>query len=254
MRYQLFSYKNQKEMAIASARFLATMINGFISSGGEVKIVLSGGNTPKLTYGLMSKERIRENIDWKKVFFFWGDERYVPPTHRESNFRMTWNIFLSKLPDIRDNLFPIPTYLDTPEECAVEYEKILKKFFMRREKVGGYPVFDIFLLGVGVDGHIASLFKNKDLEQKDKRWVIATEAPSKYKVRDRITMTLPVINNSRNCVVLISGDEKRNIVERIKGSISKSHELKSEEHIPVLSLKPSGDIYFFSSLSIESGS
>ena len=249
MRYQLFLYNNQKEMAIASARFLATMIKGFINTTGEAKIVLSGGNTPKLTYGLLAKERIRDSIDWEKVFFFWGDERYVPHNHRESNFRMAWSIFLSKLPNIGKNVFPIPTDLDTPEECAVEYEKTLKKFFIKREKVGGYPVFDIILLGVGADGHIASLFRNEDLEGKDRRWVIATEAPLKYTVRDRITMTLQVINNSKNCIILISGDEKKMVVEKIKALISKRIEPTKEESFPVMHLKPSGDVYIFTSTS-----
>ncbi|MCX5896297.1 MAG: 6-phosphogluconolactonase, partial [Proteobacteria bacterium] len=180
-------------------------------------LVLSGGTTPGLLYkGLASPPYIQQ-MPWASTHLFWGDERFVPAGHTESNFSLAYNTLISKVPLPQQNIHRIETGMKRPEDAADAYEKNLREFFedpciteIRQEK---FPRFDLILLGVGTDGHTASLFPCDEVLKETKRWVTAVPAPACPPLVPRITLTLPVINNADCVVFLISGSEKIKVVQ-----------------------------------------
>jgi 6-phosphogluconolactonase len=186
---------------------IALLLNEFIKIRGTSTIVLSGGETPKNIYQYLGSN-FAEKVDWNKIYFFWGDERCVGPDDEDSNYRLAKINLLTKIPVPEKNKFRILGELE-PHEASEDYERKLKKFFFG-EKL---PSFDIVLLGIGNDGHTASLFpKGKALKIED-RWV--TEDYIEKLKSWRVTMTLPVFNNSKNILFIASGREKSNIINKI---------------------------------------
>jgi 6-phosphogluconolactonase len=169
---------------------------------GYFAVALSGGTTPVPFYrALAAKEGIR---GWDKTHVFLADERFVPATDPESNYRMIRETLLEAV-DIPDsNLHPVPTDLPDPGPAAEKYERDLKVFFRLRK--GDLPVFDLILLGLGADGHTASLFPLSDA-LKERKSLAVPVSPGGGK-RDRVTLTLPVINSARNILFLVRGREK----------------------------------------------
>jgi 6-phosphogluconolactonase len=146
----------------------------------------------------------RNSLPWEETFFFWGDERHVPPTDADSNYRMADEAMLSKIPVAAGNVFRVPA--ENPEASAVadEYEKTIQKFF--ELKPGDFPRFDLILLGMGPDGHTASLFPGTEALKEKSRLVVANYV-EKLKA-SRLTLTLPVLNAARNVAFLVSGADK----------------------------------------------
>lgn len=175
-----------------------------ISERGICSLVLSGGSTPAPVYTALARLGTEQNLDWEKMAVFWGDERCVPPTHPDSNYRMARETLLDHLPILPENVFRMMGELD-PETAATDYEGVLNAFFHQREKR-----FDILLLGLGSDGHTASLFPGIDGLHETQRWVI----PNRYPYSDtwRISLTYPAINQSRYIFFLVSGDAKAEVV------------------------------------------
>ena len=166
-------------------------------------IALSGGSTPKGLFNLLANNA-RNVLPWDQTYFFWGDERHVPPTDSESNFRMADETMLSKIPVAAANVFRIKTENPDAAAAAADYEESLQKFFDL--KAGEFPHFDLILLGMGPDGHTASLFPGTDALQEKSRLVVANWV-EKFKTH-RITFTLPVLNAARNVAFLVSGIDK----------------------------------------------
>jgi 6-phosphogluconolactonase len=166
-------------------------------------VALSGGSTPKNLYTLIAANA-SANLPWDQMFFFWGDERHVPPNDAESNYRMAKEALLSKVPIPPANIFPVPT--DNPDASAVAdaYEQTVQKFFGLAP--GAFPRFDLILLGMGPDGHTASLFPETAALQEKSRLVVANWV-EKLKT-SRITFTLPVLNAARLVAFLVSGIDK----------------------------------------------
>lgn len=173
-------------------------------------ISLAGGSTPKGLYERMARPDFAQNFPWRKTHFFWGDERFVPETDRRSNYKMTLEALLSKVPVPAENIHAVNTSLSSPAAAADDYERQLKIFF--KTAPGKFPAFDLVLLGLGEDGHTASLFPgDAALEITDR-----LSAPAKLETPEpRITLTYPVLNNAKNIVFLVSGESKKKILEEV---------------------------------------
>jgi 6-phosphogluconolactonase len=177
---------------------------------GRFTIALSGGSTPKSLYNLLATNA-KSVLPWDRMFFFWGDERHVPPTDPESNYRMAEQTMLSKIPVAAGNVFRIPAENPDAAAAAEAYQKTLQKFFALEP--GQWPCFDLILLGLGPDGHCASLFPGTAALQEKSRLVVANWV-EKFKTY-RITFTLPVLNAARSVVFLISGTDKADALRAV---------------------------------------
>jgi 6-phosphogluconolactonase len=205
--------KNSDEVSLAAAEeFLRLAMEG-VERKGIFTVALSGGSTPRGLYSLLGSEAysFKDQVPWDKIHFFWGDERYVPQDHPDSNFRMVQETLLSKVPVIHDNVHPVNTGTPDAEMAARDYEKILRKFFeLKHEDV---PQFDLILLGMGQDGHTASIFPETDAVKENNMIVISVSDDS-VKI-PRITVTPPVINNALNIIFLVTGREKSLVLQKI---------------------------------------
>lgn len=173
-----------------------------IRTSSRFTVVLAGGSTPKALYRLLSSNEFSEKIDWSKVSFFFGDERCVPPDHPDSNYRMAKENLFDRLGTAPENIFRWSTEKSTAEDAAADYETTIKEFFPE----DSLPQFDLILLGLGADGHTASLFPYSPALKELSR--IAVANPVEKLGADRLTLTFPVINNAANIIFLISGNEK----------------------------------------------
>ena len=162
-------------------------------------LALSGGNTPRPLYHLLATE-YRHRVEWNRVHLFWGDERYVPPDHPASNFRMARESLIEPLRIPSANVHAMPVEESSPERAAELYEGHLREFF------GTMPRFDLILLGMGADGHTASLFPSTPALAERKRWVTVGEAPTEPRIR--LTLTLPVLNAGKCVYFLVTGIDK----------------------------------------------
>lgn len=179
-----------------------------IALDGRFSIALSGGSTPKMLFELLATEPYRSRIDWTKVEIFFGDERCVPPDHRESNYRMAREALLSKVPIPGDNVYRMRGEID-PQEAAKEYGELLKEKF-------GDAGLELILLGMGDDGHTASLFPGTQAVDETKHRVVANYAEHSTTGRSwRITMTAPFINQARNILILVVGAGKARPVSEV---------------------------------------
>ena len=180
-----------------------------IFSSGTCHIALSGGSTPKSLYALMATAEWKGQFQWDHIHFFWGDERCVPITHPDSNYAMVERELLSKVPVPAKNVHRFPVELNEPDAIAAEYEKELKELF----GANGVPRFDLILLGLGENGHTASLFPHCPALHETKRLVVAdwVEEVKSH----RLTFTVPLINAARQIVFLISGAGKAQVLKDV---------------------------------------
>ncbi len=193
----------------AAATEFAGLASQAVQTNGKFSVALSGGSTPKSLYSLLASGSI-PNIPWDKIFFFFGDERCVPPDHPDSNYRMARETGLfAKLPD--DHVFRVHTEETDPDNAARAYEQTLQQFFELQP--GEFPRFDLVLLGLGPDGHTASLFPGTAALNEHTRLVVANWVDKFHAYR--ITFTLPVLNGSACVMFLASGAEKSNIVREV---------------------------------------
>ena len=174
-----------------------------VAERGRFTIALSGGSTPKGLFNLLATNA-RTVLPWDRMFFFWGDERHVPPTDPDSNYRMADETMLSKIPVAAGNVFRMAAENPDAAAAAEAYEKTLQKFFALQP--GQFPRFDLILLGMGPDGHTASLFPGSAGLQEKSRLVIANWV-EKFKTH-RLTFTLPVLNAAACVTFLVSGIDK----------------------------------------------
>lgn len=176
---------------------------------GRFVAALSGGNTPKKLYELLAQPYFRDRIPWAETYLFWGDERCVPPHHPESNFGAVQKALLSRVPVPSSHVFRVPGEMP-PAEAARSYESNLKSFFKLEYTA---PEFDLILLGVGEDGHTASLFPGTEAVKEKNRWVVSSRVPSA--AMDRVTFTFPLINAARRILFLCSGVGKSTILKEV---------------------------------------
>jgi len=175
-------------------------------------LALSGGKTPRSLYALLAGE-YSSDISWERVHLFWSDERCVPQESKDSNFAMAYKALISQVPLPSQNVHRIPAEINPPEKAAGNYERMMQKFFKPEEE--DFFLFDAMILGVGEDGHTASLFPGSSALVEKNHWVLAVNAPSSFSPQQRITLTLPLINRSRSIFFLASGTKKRGVVREI---------------------------------------
>lgn len=180
---------------------------------GLFTIALAGGSTPRNLYQLLANEQepYRAQLCWEKMYFFWGDERHVSPDHPDSNYRMVSEELLSKVSVPLKNVHRIKSEIADADEAARHYENTIREFF--RLGKGQLPRFDLILLGMGLDGHTASIFPNSDVINEKELLVVA---PWIEKLKSyRITLTPPVLNNAASVIFLVSGVEKANVLRQV---------------------------------------
>jgi 6-phosphogluconolactonase len=218
----------------AISRKAAEIIMGLMAETLNTKtpfsIALSGGSTPKSLFTLLADDvSLRTQVDCDKVHFFWGDERHVPPDHPDSNFRMANEVMLSKVEVPAENIHRVRAEEQDASKAAEEYEDELRTFF--NLKPGELPRFDCVLLGMGPDGHTASLFPGTEALREQKRLVVSNWV-EKFRTH-RITLTAPAINNADCIIFLVSGEEKAEVLrEVLEGE-------KNTELFPSQLIKPS---------------
>lgn len=190
-----------------AAEAVVGTINDAARTRGTCSLVLSGGSTPRTLYRLLAS-RYRAEIPWAHVQIFWGDERYVPPEDSRSNYRMAKKALLDDVPCPPANIHPMPTHFASAEVAARDYERTLRSHF-----VGESPHFDLVLLGIGDDGHTASLFPGSLALTERTRWVVAAQAPVDPHVR--LTLTLPALTSAAVVHVLVVGATKADALRHV---------------------------------------
>jgi 6-phosphogluconolactonase len=188
------------DLSRRAAEAVLGRINDAVRTRGTCSIVLSGGNTPLTLYRLMASQR-PSPIPWAHVHVFWGDERYVPPQDPRSNFGMAKESLLDHVACPAANVHRMPTQFADPDIAARDYERTLRSRFD-----GEWPDFDLVLLGLGADGHTASLFPGSLALAEKTRWVVATKAPAEPPLR--LTLTLPALVGAAAIYVLVAGANK----------------------------------------------
>jgi 6-phosphogluconolactonase len=194
----------------AAAEEVLRLATDAVAQRGRFTIALSGGSTPKNLYTLIAANA-SATLPWAQMFFFWGDERHVPPDDPDSNYRMAREAILSKVSIPAANVFPVPTENQDAVAAAEAYERTVRKFFGLG--AGELPCFDLILLGMGPDGHTASLFPESAALQEKSRLVVANWV-DKLKA-SRITFTLPVLNAARCVAFLVSGADKAAVLHEV---------------------------------------
>jgi 6-phosphogluconolactonase len=199
-------------MSRAAAETLVGHIRETLQIHDVYSIALSGGSTPRRLYALLASDAVfRDQIPWDRIHFFWGDERHVPPDHPESNYHTAFEVMLSRLPIPSSNIHRIRGEDPDADKAAAVYEQEIRRFF--KIEAGQVPRFKCVLLGMGADGHTASLFSETAALEETRRLVVANWV-DKFQ-SSRITMTVPVFNNAERIVFLVSGQEKANTLKSV---------------------------------------
>lgn len=194
----------------AAAEVFVREAGASVAGSGRFTVALSGGSTPRVLYRMLAEEPFSSRIPWDRTHLFWVDERCVPVDDLSSNFRAVKRTLISRVPLPPENVHPMDGEGE-PREAARRYQKTLSDFFLL--KTGQYPAFDLISLGIGRDGHTASLFPGEPALEEEGKWVrhVRGGDPS----LDRITLTLPVLNRGRRILFLVAGSGKAGIMGRI---------------------------------------
>lgn len=200
-------------LAKAAADRVLARISG---NNGRIAVCLTGGSSPKKLYQLLATETYRSKIPWDRVHWFIGDERFVPTSDSRNNMSMARAAFLDQCAPAA-NIHPIPTETANPDEAARRYERELQLFYGADEFSAANPLFDAVLMGVGPDGHTASLFPGYPAVEETRRWVVGVPQAHVEPFVPRVTLTLPALASCREMLFEIAGAEKRAILTRVLG-------------------------------------
>ena len=199
----------------ALAKAAADRIMARIAANGDrVAICLTGGSSPKQLYQLLATDAFRSRIPWDRVHWFIGDERFVPADDPLNNMGMARQIFLDRWAPA-SNIHPIPTDTADPDKAALRYENELQTFYGAARLDPARPLFDVVLMGVGPDGHIASLFPDYPAIEATGRWVVGVPQAHVEPFVPRVTLTLPALNSCREMLFEVAGSEKRAILTHV---------------------------------------
>jgi len=207
---ELHIFADAQELVQAAAQLFLQLGQRAIAERKRFLVALSGGSTPKALYATLTSAHIAHRLDWTKVHFFFGDERGVPPEHPESNFGLAQTMLFEPLQIPPSSIHRMQGE-QSPEAAAINYERILRQLTATPEDQ--WPVLDLVLLGMGDDGHTASLFPGTPAVTEPTRWVVPGSAPQG--TRSRITITLGVINHASVILFLVTGRNKAPVVQRI---------------------------------------
>jgi 6-phosphogluconolactonase len=216
---------------------LAHRVAGWISdlaaaSRDRFAICLSGGSTPRRLYQLLAESPYRDRLPWDRVHWFWGDERFVPWDHPDSNYGMAYTALLGKVPVPPRNIHGIATN-GTPADAAAAYERVLKSYYGSESLDPTGPLLDIQILGLGPDGHTASLIPGTSVLEERHRWVAEVIGG---RPEPRITLTYPALESSRHTALLVAGADKRETLSRA---------LAGDQALPAARLRPIGELIWF---------
>jgi len=192
-------------LADAAAGAIVDAAVAAVAAQQRFTVALAGGATPRATYMRLAGPPFAEAVPWDRTWVFFGDERCVPPDHAESNYRMASETLLSKVGIPAEHVYRMRGEADDPETAATEYARTLASAF--ETKRGGLPRFDLVLLGLGLDGHVASLFPGSPAAREIFRTVVAVHAAA-ARIPQRLTLTFPAINAAARVIFLVSGAEK----------------------------------------------
>ena len=207
--YQLIISRDREALNLAAAEFWKRIAASSIAQHGRFSVALSGGSTPRSLFELLAQPPWSASLPWAKTHVFWGDERCVPADHPDSNFGMTHKALLSKIKIPAENIHRVPTELGAPEKIAAAYESTLREFFPN----SAFPAFDLNLLGLGENGHTASLFPRTPVLHDRQHWV-AGYFVDEIKA-NRVTLTAAAINHSREIAFLVAGESKGAVVRDV---------------------------------------
>lgn len=199
---------------------------------GKCLIALSGGRTPERAYKIWAAN-YRDKMPWAKTHFFFGDERFVPESDEKSNYRMAFRALFQNAPVPAENIHPIVTNFANADEAARAYERVLREYIS-----DAGPSFDVLFLGLGVEGHTASLFPDSPALREEKRWAMGVRAPAEPPVR--ITLTFPVLRRARETYFLVAGADKQEIVAKLRRGAP-----EEVAKLPVAMLKSEGEEIWF---------
>jgi 6-phosphogluconolactonase len=223
-------FENAEALARGAADWLCEKAR---ASSGRFAICCSGGSTPRRSYELLAESPVVTAFPWSRVHWFWGDERFVPRDHPDSNFGMTRAALLSKVPVPASNIHPMPTAGLTPQQGAAAYEKILRDYYGADVLDAARPLFDVTLLGIGDDGHTASLLPGDPALEETRRWVLAVPSG---RSEPRISLAYPALDSSRDAVFLAVGGRKRSVVRRARNG---------DRTLPAGRIAPVGQLHWF---------
>lgn len=223
-------FADGEQMCGAAAEALVDWAVEAVKSRGRFTAALSGGSTPKRLYELLAEPPFRERVEWEKVELFWGDERAVPPDHREANFRVAHEALLAKLELPARQIHRMRTEEEDRDTVARDYQNEIARVF-GVSPAGAPPCFDLVLLGLGADGHTASLFPHTQALKETSRWVVACFVPQIG--AERISLTPRIINRASHVLFLVAGEEKAQaLAEVLEGTYD-------PERLPAQLIQPS---------------
>jgi 6-phosphogluconolactonase len=221
------------EAEALAERVAAWILERVLRLPGRVSICLSGGSTPQRLYQTLAEAPYRDRMPWQRIHWFLGDERFVPSKDPRSNYRMIREALLDRIEARAGSVHPIPTPGLTLDAAVVAYERELKRFYGAEELSAARPLFDVTLLGLGADGHTASLLPGAPVLQERSRWVAAVVG---FTPEARITLTYPALESSRDVAFLVTGAVKREILARVRAGATDA---------PAARLRPVGRLHWF---------
>jgi len=236
---QVISVADRDTMAMTAADRLLARID---ANNGRIAICLTGGSSPKQLYALLATDRYRARIPWDRVHWFIGDERFVPPTDPGNNMAMARGLFLDRLAPAA-NIHPIPTDTASPDDSAARYAETLKSFYGADRLDDARPLFDLVLMGVGPDGHTASIFPGYPALDEAERWVVGVPKANVEPFVPRVTLTLPALASCREMLFEVAGADKRAILTRVLGG----------ENLPANRARANGETVFLVDKAALSG-
>jgi 6-phosphogluconolactonase len=228
------TFETAEALAEGVAEWLCTLAR---ANERTFALCLSGGSTPKRLYETLATPALASRFPWARTHLFWGDERFVPHNDPQSNYRMVREAMLSRVPLPAANIHAVPTEGLSPEQAAAAYEVTLKRFYRADTLTPDRPLFDVTLLGVGGDGHTASLFPGEPTLKERQRWVIAVDSK---KYGQRITLTYPALDSSRDLAFLVAGKAKQSVVAHVRSG---------DASMPAAAVEPIGRLHWFTDRS-----
>jgi 6-phosphogluconolactonase len=238
MNIEARNFLNANKLIDNAAEFIFQCAKDAVKASSRFTFVLAGGNTPRGLYSRLSKPPYDSDFPWRETCIFFGDERCVSKDHPDSNFFMAHQTLISNVSIPESNIYRIPVEKESPEVVARDYEKTLRAF----------PTFDLILLGLGADGHIASLFPGDPKVEEQGKRVIDVYAPEGNPPGHRISLTLPAINSAKTVIFLVSGDSKQEIARKV---IAAQREAREESvTYPAGRVKPEGRCMWFTDFDV----
>ena len=228
-------YENKEILFQNAAQYFTEVAAMAVADRGSMNVALAGGSTPKGLYQLLATSDYINNIHWEKFNVFFGDERCVPLDHKDSNYKMACEALLNSVPIPASQIFPMHTDATNMQACADEYAQLLRDKLPQDDN--GASQFDLVLLGMGEDGHTASLFPNTDILNETEKMVAGVYV--KKMQTWRLSLTYPTINNANNVMMLVAGKDKAKVLSEVLSGENEN------EPYPIQRINPTGNLVWY---------